>query len=364
MPILLLGQASISFSFANGQITSGGAYYEFDVMAASSPDSDMQGIQVYFDYSTAAFGSSIYPANATVTTPVPVNYIMSVNNTSANTLSMALNVFGGSYFVLTSIPSVVFHVKILIADPEATSGITFNQALMAGQQYYLPPTGWPPANYDSIDFGGGLDETPPVVLSSFTAVMTGTLDGVTLTWITQSESNLSGYYVFRNEINEVASANRINQLISATNTSQPVTYSYTDREIIENTTYWYWLQYIEMDGTTGFHGPVSLTIPTGGGETPPVIPLVTEIANAYPNPFVRSLKIDYALKKAGQVQLCVTNPKGQVVRTLVSDEKAAGTHLTIWDGKDDSGKSCTSGMYFLKMTVGNKAYTRKVIMVK
>ncbi|MFO7660947.1 MAG: FlgD immunoglobulin-like domain containing protein [Candidatus Cloacimonadaceae bacterium] len=362
LPILLLGQAAISFSFANNQITTGGTYFEFDVLAASAPDTNMAGIQVYFDYSTAAFGNLIFPANATVTTPVPTNYFLTVNNTFANTLSMALNLQYGSFFVLTSIPAVVFHVKILIADPEETSGITFNQ-LMTGQQFYIPPEGGF-ASYGDIYYGDGLDETLPVELSSFTAVMTSTLDGVTLTWITQSESNLTGYYIFRNEIQELVSASRINELMSATNTSQPVTYTYTDSEILENTTYWYWLQSVEMDGTSAFHGPVSLTVPQDGGDTPPVIPLITDIANAYPNPFVRTLKIDYALKKADHVQLCVTNTKGQVVRTLVSDNKDAGIHPVSWDGKDDNGRNCTSGMYFLKMTVGNKAYTRKVIMVK
>ncbi len=208
------------------------------------------------------------------------------------------------------------------------------------------------------------DNPLPVEFSSFTAAMTADLDAVTLTWVTQTESNLSGYYIYRGATDQLADATQINTLITATNTSQPHTYTYNDTEIQASTTYWYWIQVVEMDGTTGFHGPVSLTVPTGGPDAPPVIPLITDISNTYPNPFAANLHVDYGLKKPGHVVMQVTNAKGQVVRRLFSGDKAAGTYDLVWDGKDDNAKDCTSGVYFLRMTVGSKAYSRKVILVK
>ncbi|MFO7660946.1 MAG: hypothetical protein R6V77_08530 [Candidatus Cloacimonadaceae bacterium] len=164
IPFLLLGQVGISFSFANEQVSPGGSYgyYEFDILAASSATSDVLGIQVYFDYSSTRFGSNIYPNHIDVTTPLPNGYFLTVNNTFANTLSLAVNLLYGSYFVLNSNPQVIYHVRILIADPTATSVISFNQTLMAGQQFYNLPPGFNPTTYNPINYGDALGEIPPV----------------------------------------------------------------------------------------------------------------------------------------------------------------------------------------------------------
>lgn len=211
----------------------------------------------------------------------------------------------------------------------------------------------------------GSDHPLPVVLSSFSATVNSTVNAVALRWVTQSETNLAGYYIYRSESENLADAVRINTLITGTNSSTEHEYSYDDTEITASASYWYWLYSVEMDGQMETYGPVSVTIPNGNPGTP-IIPIanVTGIANTFPNPFEADLNVYYSLQKAGFVEMVVANVKGQTVRKLFADNKSEGVYSYKWDARDNSGKSCPSGMYFVRMTVNNKTYSQKVYLVK
>jgi hypothetical protein len=209
------------------------------------------------------------------------------------------------------------------------------------------------------------DHPLPVVLSSFSATVNSTVDAVALRWVTQSETNLAGYYIYRSESEDMSEAVRINSLITGTNTSTQQEYIYNDTEIAASTTYWYWLYSVEMDGQMQPYGPVSVTIPSGNPGTP-IIPFANEtgIAKTFPNPFEADLNVYYSLQKGGYVEMIVANVKGQTVRKLFADNKSEGVYSYKWDARDNSGKPCPSGMYFVRMTVNNKTYSQKVYLVK
>jgi len=56
------------------------------------------------------------------------------------------------------------------------------------------------------------------------------------------------------------------------------------------------------------------------------------------------------------------------VRTLVNDNLQAGSHSIVWDGRDESGKSVSSGVYFNGFDASsmNGDYTsiKKMILLK
>jgi flagellar hook assembly protein FlgD len=52
------------------------------------------------------------------------------------------------------------------------------------------------------------------------------------------------------------------------------------------------------------------------------------------------------------------------VKTLVSGTKSAGHYVAQWDGHDDSGNPVSSGVYFYRMTSGNFAAVRKMVLLK
>jgi hypothetical protein len=96
---------------------------------------------------------------------------------------------------------------------------------------------------------------------------------------------------------------------------------------------------------------------------PVALPTVSLSAN-YPNPFNPETTIEFNLAKAGKACLQVFNLKGQKVATLVNKNLTAGKHAFQWQGKNENDKPVASGVYFYKLTAGDKTLTRKMILMK
>jgi flagellar hook assembly protein FlgD len=94
------------------------------------------------------------------------------------------------------------------------------------------------------------------------------------------------------------------------------------------------------------------------------IGITTALTGNYPNPFNPVTNIAYSIQEAGNVTLEVYNLRGQLVKTLVNDVRESGDHTATWTGKDDSGKSVASGVYFYKMKASNYTSTKKMILMK
>lgn len=80
----------------------------------------------------------------------------------------------------------------------------------------------------------------------------------------------------------------------------------------------------------------------------------------YPNPFNPETTIKFYNNKLEPVSIDIYNVAGQKVRTLMNEEViSVGEHELKWDGKNDTGESLSSGIYFYKiitptMTSGSK----------
>jgi hypothetical protein len=84
----------------------------------------------------------------------------------------------------------------------------------------------------------------------------------------------------------------------------------------------------------------------------------------YPNPFNPETNISFSLPQESQVNLKIYNLKGQLVKVLVKAKLSAGIHAFSWNGKDESGKDVSSGIYFYKLTAGEYSETRKMVRIK
>jgi hypothetical protein len=79
----------------------------------------------------------------------------------------------------------------------------------------------------------------------------------------------------------------------------------------------------------------------------------------YPNPFNPSTRINFGLKKAGNVEITVYNILGNKVATLFNGFKSAGSHSVLFNASEFS-----SGVYFYKIISENFVQTRKMLMLK
>lgn len=206
------------------------------------------------------------------------------------------------------------------------------------------------------------EEPLPVELSSFT-VTTSVNNHPLLTWISQSETNMACYRIYRGMTNDPAEAFLINPYIPASNTTQQQTYVYHDTEPCVNGTYYYWLESGDLDGTSSLYGPVAITLDFSY-QYQPNIPLVTEINSIYPNPFNPSTTISFGLETRSEVDIAVYNARGQRVRGLLKEYRNPGNYRLFWDGADASGRACSSGQYYIVMRAGKDVFTRKAILVK
>ncbi|PKN77729.1 MAG: hypothetical protein CVU48_10635 [Candidatus Cloacimonetes bacterium HGW-Cloacimonetes-1] len=204
-----------------------------------------------------------------------------------------------------------------------------------------------------------VEPTLPVTLSSFTAVPAAQ-SFVALTWVSESESNMLGYRVYRNETSDFSTATLITpSMIGATNTSTQVTYKLEDREVALNTTYYYWLESVDMTSSE-IHGYVTATVT---GNVAPELPTVTVMSNVYPNPFRmgNNANIDVALKAGETGTVTVYNILGQSVKTFPVTQ---GTQKLTWNGRDSKGNACGSGIYFYKLSTPSMNQTKKMVIVK
>jgi murein DD-endopeptidase MepM/ murein hydrolase activator NlpD len=88
----------------------------------------------------------------------------------------------------------------------------------------------------------------------------------------------------------------------------------------------------------------------------------------YPNPFNPDTKIQYSIPADCKVELKIYNIKGQLVRTLIDEKKIKGKYAVIWDGKNYTGNSVSSGIYFYYLETqsqeGTSISTKKMILLR
>ena len=89
------------------------------------------------------------------------------------------------------------------------------------------------------------------------------------------------------------------------------------------------------------------------------VPKDYSISQNYPNPFNPSTTIKYALPKEDMVSIRVYNILGQVVRTLVNQNQAAGTYSLTFNANN-----LTSGIYFYSIQAGNFKQVKKMMLIK
>ncbi|MCI0596575.1 MAG: T9SS type A sorting domain-containing protein, partial [candidate division Zixibacteria bacterium] len=94
------------------------------------------------------------------------------------------------------------------------------------------------------------------------------------------------------------------------------------------------------------------------------LPASFELGQNYPNPFNPTTTIQYALPEPAQVELTIFNTLGQVVRTLMDGHQGAGYHQIVWDGKDEAGRSVSTGIYLYQIKAGDLVETKKMQLIK
>ena len=96
----------------------------------------------------------------------------------------------------------------------------------------------------------------------------------------------------------------------------------------------------------------------------PNVPTEFALDQNFPNPFNPSTHIRFTIPDAGNVKLSVYDILGQEICVAHDGFLSAGRHTVLWDGRNTSGETSPSGVYFYKLTQGNHQEVRKLILLR
>ncbi|MDZ7344362.1 MAG: T9SS type A sorting domain-containing protein, partial [candidate division KSB1 bacterium] len=175
---------------------------------------------------------------------------------------------------------------------------------------------------------------------------------INLTWYAGDGANLLGFEVERSKGGIYMA--KIAFVENQGNVTASNKYRYADTGLLPDF-YYYRLKRFDSDGRARLSSVLQVELPA---------PEMYALPPNYPNPFNSGTKIEYHLPTAGYVTLKIFNSLGQEIHTLVDSERAAGYHLTHWNGRDRAKQRVASGTYFLELRVGSFRTTRKLMLLQ
>jgi photosystem II stability/assembly factor-like uncharacterized protein len=190
---------------------------------------------------------------------------------------------------------------------------------------------------DGLIIAGYTDPAIPVELASFSASVDN--GKVVLNWITASELNNRGFEVQKSTDNE--EWEKLGFISGFGTTTETQSYSFIDETPVIGKNY-YRLKQIDFDGSFEYSYIVEVDLN---------VPLRFTLEQNYPNPFNPATTINYELTQKGVVALKVYDILGNLVTTLINEEKPAGRHLINFDAS-----GFASGVYILYFIFERRNY--------
>jgi subtilisin family serine protease len=104
--------------------------------------------------------------------------------------------------------------------------------------------------------------------------------------------------------------------------------------------------------------------PEGGS-----LPRSFRLSQNFPNPFNPVTTIGFDIpevrgEKSARVRLVIHDLRGRVVRVLLDREFPAGRHEVAWDGRSGNGERVPSGVYLYHLSVEERNYTKKMLLLR
>lgn len=92
-------------------------------------------------------------------------------------------------------------------------------------------------------------------------------------------------------------------------------------------------------------------------------PYTLDLTNM-PNPFNPSTVIKFVSDGSRLVTVSIYDILGRLVNTIFSGRAERGAHELVWNGDTKSGEPLASGIYFARMTCGERTVSRKMLLIR
>ena len=85
----------------------------------------------------------------------------------------------------------------------------------------------------------------------------------------------------------------------------------------------------------------------------------------YPNPFRFETTIEFSItNKKNNIRLQLFDLRGNLIKTIINENKSSVEYRIIWNGKGKNGKEVNSGLYLIRLQSGRNIVTRSVGFIK
>jgi hypothetical protein len=190
------------------------------------------------------------------------------------------------------------------------------------------------------------DPYADINVTSFTAE--GVADGINVSWKCADE--VAGFNLYRSEGSEERkSITSLNKLNAGLITGESP-YEYLDAAVERDITYSYWLEAIDVGGSSENFGPVDCT--WNGA-----LPTTYALYQSRPNPATGTAVIAFDLPEDADVTLTVYDISGRKVTTVVNETLTIGTHERTVSG-------LAPGVYVYRLKAGDFSAARKMVVVE
>ena len=76
------------------------------------------------------------------------------------------------------------------------------------------------------------------------------------------------------------------------------------------------------------------------------------------------MTLGFSLSQSGPADLSIYSVDGSRVRTLVKGMQSAGNYNYVWDGRDDSGRPMSAGVYYVRFLSGSVRTTKMITYLR
>jgi hypothetical protein len=83
------------------------------------------------------------------------------------------------------------------------------------------------------------------------------------------------------------------------------------------------------------------------------------LSSGYPNPFNKSVKIDFYIPSEGRVKISIHNISGEEIALLSDEMYVKGSYSVLWNADNLS-----SGIFFCRMVTEDAVLTSKLLLIK
>jgi hypothetical protein len=197
-----------------------------------------------------------------------------------------------------------------------------------------------------VRWNGSYDTSPPSAPQGVTASQVPGGSVVNVSWVANSEPDLSGYNVYR----ATASAGPWTKL----NASTLVANAFTDNALPGGANkLWYQASAIDQSSNESARSAASVVSVVG---VLGAVPNAWRLEPAYPNPAHAGQPVQVPLEVppgAGAARLQILDGGGQLVREFDVPPGFTGLTRIAWDGTNGRGRECAPGVYRACLIAGN-----------